>query len=209
MNHKKELDRLLHDTFLKQESKSEDKGYRKKSVEKKHDIDKQSIKEQLDKDNIIEELKEIFDWYASETNTPIKYKYGITSKWGDFETAYRYFPEERTQKVFRFYVIFDKRWIRNGLKKRWWVQINLGKRNYREGNEYTIFSSDQSMDTRWSIEDNKMSVAKWNIDNNTFWNKQSLLKFIKSSLINKIISPHKGINFYDTYKIDYEKYETD
>ena len=192
MNHKKELDRLLHDTFLKQESKSEDKGYRKKSVEKKHDIDKQSIKEQLDKDNIIEELKEIFDWYASETNTPIKYKYGITSKWGDFETAYRYFPEERTQKVFRFYVIFDKRWIRNGLKKRWWVKIDLGKRKYREGNEYTIFSSDQFMDM-WTIEDNKMS----------------LLKFIKSSLINKIISPHKGINFYDTYKIDYDKYETD
>ena len=192
MNHKKELDRLLHDTFLKQESKSEDKGYRKKSVEKKHDIDKQSIKEQLDKDNIIEELKEIFDWYASETNTPIKYKYGITSKWGDFETAYRYFPEERTQKVFRFYVIFDKRWIRNGLKKRWWVKIDLGKRKYREGNKYTIFSSDQFMDM-WTIEDNKMS----------------LLKFIKSRLINKIISPHKGINFYDTYKIDYGKYETD
>jgi len=192
VNHKKELDGLLHDIFLKQESESEDKGYRKKSVEKKHDIDKQSIKEQLDKDNIIEELKEIFDWYASETNTPIKYKYGITSKWGDFETAYRYFPEDRTQKVFRFYVIFDKRWIRNGLKKRWWVKIDLGKRKYREGNEYTIFSSDQYMD-KWTIEDNKMS----------------LLKFIKSSLINKIISPHKGINFYDTYKIDYDKYETD
>ncbi len=45
--------------------------------------------------------------------------------------------------------------------------------------------------------------------NNKFWNKQSLLKFIKSRLINKIKSPHKGINFYDTYKIDYEKYETD
>ena len=220
MNHKKELDKLLHDAFLKQESKSEHKVFKKKSVDKQNDIYKQSIKEQVDKDNIIEELKEIFDWYASETNTPIKYKHGITSKWGNWETAYLHFPEDRTLKHFRFYAVLDKRWIRNGLRRRYWVRIDLGNDKYKEGNRYSIHSSDRCMDTRWTIRDNKMSLAKSNIGNNnifrgdyfsdnTFKDKRSLLKFVKSRLINKISSSYGGINFWDTYKLDNIKYDTD
>ena len=77
---------------------------------------------------------------------------------------------------------------------------------YRKSLAYTLHTTDRSLVTRWERElgDDKNSPLEYfPLDLNQFYDKSSLLEFIKTRLISKLTSSSfKKIDYWDTYHFE-------
>lgn len=194
MSIKDELDKELNSLLLEKEGKHPDQIARNIRIKEEYDKEAIEIRNQVNEDNIIGCLKEIFEWYASHANVSFSYLSGIVPKWrGDNirEIALRHFPDEKDRKKFVFYVVLNKRWFRAGFKKHYWVSIALYYDQYRKSLAYSLYTTDRIFNTRWEPDDNK------------FYDKSSLLECIKTCLITKLTSSSfKKIDYWDTYHFE-------
>lgn len=196
MSIKDELDKELNSLLLEKEGKHPDQIVRNIRIKEGYDKEAIEIRNQVDEDNMIGCLKEIFEWYASHANVSFSYLSGIVPRWGYpgnniREIALRNFPDEKDKKEFVFYVVLNKRWFRAGFKKHYWVKISLHYDQYRKSLAYSLYTTDRILVTRWERYDNK------------FYDKSSLLEFIKTRLISKLTSSSfKKIDYWDTYHFE-------
>jgi len=205
---KNELDDRLNANLLEKINKKLEEVNIEKMKHKEFDSQTEKIIERINNDNIIGCLKEIFEWYAPHANVSFSYLSGIVPKWdytGDArKIVLRMFPDEKDKKEFRFYVVLNKRWFSAGFKKHYWVRIAMHYDKYQKSLAYTLHTLDRSLDTRWEPDGDKNSpLVNFPLDNNQFYEKSSLLEFIKTRLIHKMTSPSlKKIDYWDTYHFE-------
>ena len=220
MIEKKELDKHLKSSFLdklnKRLGKVKPENQKKnlfdkqtKTTENKFDKQIKEIIERVEKDNLIENLKEIFEWYAPHADVSFSYLSGIVPKWGYPGSRFRELslkiaPGEEEKRQFKFVVVLNKRWLRSLFRKQRWILICLDYSSYRNLIEYKMYSSDRCMDERWLPGDDKNTpIIDFPNHNNTFDDMPSLLEFIKQRLMHKMTSPSlKKIDYWDTYPFD-------
>ena len=207
---KNELDDRLNANLLEKINKKLEEVNIEKMKHKEFDSQTEKIIERINNDNIIGCLKEIFEWYAPHANVSFSYLSGIVPKWGYTgdarKIALRMFPDEKDKKKFIFYVVLNKRWFRAGFKKHYWVSIAMHYDKYRKSLAYTLHTTDRSLVTRWERElgdDKNSPLVYFPLDLNQFYDKSSLLEFIKTGLIHKMTSPSlKKIDYWDTYHFE-------
>jgi len=102
------------------------------------------IKEELERNEIVKQLLEMFNFFAADTAIRLKYKYGIrpTICPEDLHIV----PHLEGKKTFEFKVMFKKRLVKYLFKRQTWVTVRADFRGMPRGFYYEISSVDPSLD---------------------------------------------------------------